>query len=238
MKVAIMGYGKMGKTIAELLEERGHQIHATFGRQGVESKKLAGAEVAIEFSRPESAFDNIRKAIEQQIPVIIGTTGWLQHYDEAVQLCEGAGSALLYASNFSLGVNLFFSLNQHLASLMAPHGAYAISIEEIHHTEKLDAPSGTAITLAEQIAEQHPKVAGWTLDKKHAPDQLPIVAKREAGVRGTHIVRYQSTIDDIEIKHQAHSRKGFALGAVLAAEFIQGKTGVFQMQDVLNYKQA
>lgn len=231
-----MGYGKMGKTIADILKERGHEIHATFGREGVDPSQLAGADVAIEFSRPESAFDNIRQAIDQKIPVVIGTTGWLQHYDEAVQLCKTAHSALLYASNFSLGVNLFFSLNQHLAQLMAEHDAYAISLEEIHHTEKLDAPSGTAISLAEQIAERHPNVSGWTLDAKHAPDQLPIVAKREPGIRGTHIVRYQSEIDDIEIKHEAHSRKGFGLGAVLAAEFINGKTGVFNMQDVLNLK--
>lgn len=233
MKVALIGYGKMGKTIETVLQDRSHKVVARFGREGIDAAQLQQADVAIEFSRPEGALGNIITCIKNKIPVVIGTTGWLQHYQEAETLCKEKDSAMLFASNFSLGVNLFFELNRHLAELMKNYEAYDVSLEEIHHTEKKDAPSGTAITLAEQIEEIHPRKQGWTLETQHAPEQIHIEAKRIPDVPGTHLIKYSSEIDDIEIKHTAHSRKGFALGAVLAAEFLQNKTGVFTMKDVL-----
>lgn len=233
MKVALIGYGKMGQTIEGLLQDRGHQVVARFGRDGIDESQLKLADVAIEFSRPEGAFSNIICCIKNKIPVVIGTTGWLQHYQEAARLCEKEGSAMLFASNFSLGVNLFFELNRQLANLMKDYAAYDVSLEEIHHTEKKDAPSGTAISLAEQIEEVHPRKQGWTLEKQHGPGQIHIEAKRIPDVPGTHSITYRSEIDEIEIKHTAHSRQGFALGAVMAAEFLHDKSGVYSMKDVL-----
>ncbi len=232
MKVAIIGYGKMGKAIEEILVEREHEVIARFGQEGLDESTLANADVAIEFSRPEAAFSNISSCIALKVPVVIGTTGWLQHYQEAADLCRAKQSAMLFASNFSLGVNLFFALNQRLAQLMAPY-EYDVNICETHHTEKKDAPSGTAITLAEQIQEFVSAKTGWTLDAPTGPEQIQIEAIREPEVPGTHRVQYDSEIDQIEIIHRAKNRKGFALGAVLAAEFLAGKTGVYTMQDVL-----
>ncbi len=216
MKTAIIGYGKMGREIEKILNERNHEVVATFGSEGIDIQKLKAADVAIEFSRPEAAFSNLAACFENKIPVVSGTTGWLSQYDEAVKLCQSNDSAFLYASNFSVGVNLFFEINKRLSELMNVHKEYDISIEEIHHTQKLDAPSGTAITLAEQIAENLDRKSGWTLNEKHAAEQIQIKAKRIENVNGTHIIHYDSEIDSIEIKHEAHSRKGFAYGAVLA----------------------
>lgn len=235
MKVAIIGYGKMGKTIEAILIERGHEIVAKFGSNGVDVHQLMQADVAIEFTLPSVSFNNIKTCFDLNIPVVVGTTGWLDHYKEAVELCNQKKCALLYASNFSLGVNMFFELNKRLASMMNMQLDYSIEMEEIHHTQKLDAPSGTAITLAEQIIDNVDRKESWTLSKEPTIDQLPILAKRIEAVPGTHSITYNSPVDSIEIKHIAHNRKGFALGAVAAAEFLHRKQGVYQMKDVLNF---
>lgn len=231
MNIAIIGYGKMGKAIEEILLERGHNVVAKLNRKP-EAGDLQNVEVAIEFSNPEVAFENIKSLLENKIPTISGTTGWLDKLDEIKKINLENQAAFLYGSNFSLGVNLFFELNEHLARLMNNYPEYKIEIEEIHHTQKLDAPSGTAISLADQIIENS-NFNQWELDGKSADENLPIYAKRIDNVPGTHTVNYQSEIDSIEIKHTAHSRKGFALGAVLAAEWIHGKSGFFSMKDVL-----
>lgn len=235
MKVALIGYGKMGKTIEKLLPSRGHEVVARFGSEGIDEAQLKNADVAIEFTRPEAAFDNIATCFRLKVPVVIGTTGWLAKYNEAAELCQSNEAAFLYASNFSLGVNIFFEMNRKLAEIMDSHEQYDVNMEEIHHTEKRDAPSGTAITLAEQIIENMNRKEGWTLEEVHAPKQIHIEAKRIENVSGTHVVNYHSEIDSIEIKHTAHSREGFALGAIMAAEYINGKTGIFTMKDVLNF---
>ncbi len=231
MNIALVGYGKMGKAIEEILIERGHTVVAKLN-QKPNPEDLKSVDVAIEFSHPEAAFENLKVLLENKIPTISGTTGWLDQLEAIKNLNAENQSAFLYGSNFSLGVNLFFELNYHLAKLMAKYPAYKTEIEEIHHTQKLDAPSGTAITLAEQIIENS-TLKNWELDEKSADENLPIYAKRIDHVPGTHTVSYHSEIDSIEIKHTAHTRKGFALGAVLAAEWIHGKTGFFTMKDVL-----
>jgi len=230
MKIALLGYGKMGKTIEQIAIERGHTIviKADLGSQYI----ITEADVAIDFSVPESAFDNISNCIENGVPVISGTTGWLKNYDKAVALCNEKNGAFIYASNFSLGVNIFFELNKNLAKMMSALDQYKVSIEEIHHTQKLDAPSGTAITLANGIIEQT-KYTKWTLDVPKT-NEIGIIAKRIENVPGIHEITYKSKVDTIQIKHEAHSREGFALGAVIAAEWIVGKKGVFSMKDVLN----
>ncbi|MDX1753183.1 MAG: 4-hydroxy-tetrahydrodipicolinate reductase [Salinimicrobium sediminis] len=230
MKIALLGYGKMGKTIERLAEGRGHEIIFRI-TEDLEKYDLQKADVAIDFSVPDAAFNNITTCFRQQIPVVSGTTGWLQQYDDAVKICKENNSAFIYASNFSLGVNLFFELNKQLAQMMKNFPEYKVGIEEIHHTQKLDAPSGTAITLAEQILETSEKKA-WKLDAV-AEDELPITAKRIENVPGTHIISYDSPVDTIKIEHIAHSRDGFALGAIVAAEWLQHKKGIFSMKDVL-----
>lgn len=231
MKIALLGYGRMGKEIEKIAISRGHEIVI---KKDVDTEiDITLADVAIDFSIPNSAFNNISNCIENKVPVISGTTGWLDKYNDAVKLCEEKKGAFIYASNFSLGVNIFFELNKQLAKMMSNLEDYNISMEEIHHTKKLDAPSGTAITLAEGIIENSTK-KDWELDKTTSEENIPIVAKRIPEVPGTHTVWYNSEVDSIEIKHTAHSRKGFALGAVVAAEWILGKTGVFSMKDVLN----
>lgn len=236
MKIALIGYGKMGKAIEELALQKGHQV---IYRIDVEStdllnkEKLQQAEVAIEFSTPDTAFSNIMKCFDAHIPVVCGTTGWLQKLDEVKKRCLAEKQAFLYASNFSIGVNLFFEVNKQLAGLMEKQSQYEISMEEIHHTEKKDAPSGTAITLAEQILEQVSRKKQWINDIQQQTETINIVSKRIDPAPGTHIVRYTSEIDDIEIRHTAHSRKGFALGALTAAEWIRRKEGVFSMKEVL-----
>lgn len=237
MKVALIGYGKMGRIIEGILLERGHEVVAKFGKAGIDQQSLRLAEVAIEFSVPEAAFGNIESCFKAGVPVVTGTTGWLSRYQEAVSICESKKGGMLYASNFSLGVNLFFELNRKLAALMAPYSEYQVDLTEIHHIHKKDAPSGTAISIAEDIIKLNPRLENWQLDNpKLKPSDLPIKALRENEVPGTHSVRYHSAIDEIELKHTAHNRAGFALGAVLAAEFLKGKQGIYSMRDVLNLK--
>ncbi|AJH13999.1 4-hydroxy-tetrahydrodipicolinate reductase [Myroides profundi] len=233
MKIALLGYGKMGQIIERIAIERGHEI-VLRKRSSDTYEGLKDADVAIDFSVPSAAVQNITTCFELNIPIISGTTGWLEEYDKMVDLCTKSNGAFLYGSNFSLGVNLFFELNSYLAKMMNNLNDYKVSMEEIHHTQKLDAPSGTAISLANGIIE-NTNYTAWTLD---TPDtnQIHIDAKRIDSVPGTHSVFYDSTIDQIEIKHTAHNREGFALGAVVAAEWIQNKKGIFSMKDVLNLK--
>ncbi len=234
MKVALIGYGKMGKAIDKLLPSRNHLVVSRFGRDGIDLEELKEADVAIEFTRPEAAVSNLSSCFKVGVPVVSGTTGWLAQFDEIVKLCKNQKAALLYASNFSIGVNIMFHLNKKLGAIMNHHSDYEVEIEEIHHTQKLDAPSGTAISLAEQLIEQLKNKEGWTLDKPLNSKQIHIEAKREAEVPGTHRVSFKSGIDTIELAHIAHSRDGFALGAILAAEFLQSRQGIYTMNDVLN----
>jgi 4-hydroxy-tetrahydrodipicolinate reductase len=230
MKLAILGYGKMGKTIEKLAIAGGHEVVYKLGNTTKEGR-LEDAEVAIEFSVPEAAFNNISNCFLKGIPVVSGTTGWLKDYSAVLKLCEERNGSFIYASNFSIGVNLFFNLNEQLAKLMAPWKDYVVAIEEIHHTEKKDAPSGTAISLAEGIIK-HSEKNGWVLDSG-SKAQIPIHAKRIGDVKGTHRVDYISEIDSISITHEAYSREGFAKGAILAAAWLQHKKGVYGMKDVL-----
>jgi 4-hydroxy-tetrahydrodipicolinate reductase len=233
MKIALLGYGKMGKEIEKIAISRGHKIVI---RKDLDDKiDINLADVAIDFSVPKAAFSNISNCLNHQVPVISGTTGWLDKYEDAISLCKEKKGAFIYASNYSLGVNIFFELNKQLAKMMKAVEGYDISMEEIHHTKKLDAPSGTAITLAKGIIENTSK-SNWELNEKTSKENIPIIAKRIPDVPGTHSVWYTSEEDTIEIKHTAHSRKGFALGAVIAAEWISGKTGIFSMKDVLNIR--
>ncbi|MCK5441227.1 MAG: 4-hydroxy-tetrahydrodipicolinate reductase [Maribacter sp.] len=231
MNIALFGYGKMGRMIEQLAVERGHQIVAKIDIDTTDID-FSTMDVAIDFSMPSAAYGNIRQCIQNNVPIISGTTGWLDHYDEAVELCNNHKGAFIYASNYSLGVNVFFELNAYLAKMMKNLEQYNVSMEEIHHTQKLDAPSGTAITLADGIIENS-RYKSWKLDKADEND-IPITSKRVGDVPGTHTIDYESIVDSIEIKHTAHNRKGFALGAVIASEWIIGKTGVFSMKDVLN----
>ncbi|MFV8226506.1 4-hydroxy-tetrahydrodipicolinate reductase [Christiangramia aquimixticola] len=231
MKIALLGYGRMGKTIEKIAMDRGHEIVVKITGD-IEEHDLSKADVAIDFSIPDAAFKNITTCFKNNVPVVSGTTGWLDDFNKATDICKEKNSAFIYASNFSLGVNVFFELNRKLAGMMQGLEDYSVEIEEIHHTKKLDAPSGTAITLAEQILEDNSRLNSWKLEEA-GENELPIHAKRIEDVPGTHTVTYDSTIDSIEIKHTAKSREGFALGAVVAAEFLNGKTGVFTMKDVL-----
>jgi 4-hydroxy-tetrahydrodipicolinate reductase len=230
MKIALLGYGKMGKTIEEIALQRGHTIVT---KAMDDNYDITDADVAIDFSIPSAAFKNISNCFNKNVPVISGTTGWLEDYDKAVALCKEKKGAFIYASNFSLGVNIFFELNSYLAKMMNTLKEYKVSMEEIHHTQKLDAPSGTAITLADAIIKEHDGYTSWDLNP-NTEAALPITAKRIEDVPGTHTVSYKSEVDTIDITHTAHSRQGFALGAVVAAEWLHGKTGVFTMKDVLN----
>lgn len=236
MKIALLGYGRMGKEIESIAIERGHTISHKIDIENFQStsnEDLSTADVAINFSTPESAVANIDKGLDSAIPVISGTTAWLDRYDEVVARCQSKNGAFLYASNFSIGVNLFFALNSYLAEQMAPYGQYDCTMEEIHHNRKVDAPSGTAITLAEQILSKLPHKDQWVKALSHEKRDLNIHSKRMGMIPGTHSIQYSSDIDTISIEHVAHNRKGFALGAVTAAEWIIGKKGVFGMSDVL-----
>ena len=230
MKIALLGYGKMGQVIEKIALQRGHEI-VVRKSIGDSFDGLENATVAIDFSAPAAAVENISAALNLGIPVISGTTGWLQDYDKMVQLCIEKKSAFISSSNFGLGVNIFFELNTFLARIMSKFEDYNIGIEEIHHTQKLDAPSGTAISLAKGVIENS-NYKNWTMENPKSEDIL-IEAKRIENVPGTHTVTYNSNIDLIEIKHLAHNREGFALGAVIAAEWIVGKQGVYTMKDVL-----
>lgn len=231
MNIALLGYGKMGKVIEGIALERGHQI-VLKSSSNTTTLDLSNVDIAIDFSIPDVAVNNISACLHQNTPVISGTTGWLDKYSDMVDLCKKLNGAFIYSSNFSVGVNVFFELNKHLAKMMRQLKQYNVSIEEIHHTQKLDAPSGTAITLAEGIIENSDNTS-WKLDASTENNQIPIIAKRIEGVPGTHHISYSSAIDTIEIKHTAHNRNGFALGAVVAAEWLISKKGVYSMKDVL-----
>ncbi|MFA5556592.1 MAG: 4-hydroxy-tetrahydrodipicolinate reductase [Flavobacteriaceae bacterium] len=230
MKIALLGYGKMGQAIERIAIKRGHEI--IFKKSINDNfEGLKKADVAIDFSAPDSAVAHISECLNQAIPIVSGTTGWLDEYDQVAALCRQKNGSFIYASNFSLGVNIFFLLNKKLAEMMNGFPEYKIEMEEIHHTQKLDAPSGTAISLANQIIEKT-DYTSWRLGKSEN-QTIGIEAKRIENVPGTHSVFYKSAIDEIEIKHTAHSREGFALGAVMASEWIIGKNGIFTMKDVL-----
>lgn len=236
MKIALIGYGKMGQAIEEIALQKGHDILFRIDKDSLdllESNQLKEADVAIEFSTPETAFENINKCLDAGLPVVCGTTGWLNHLSEIEQRVKKENLTFLHASNFSIGVNLFFEINKKLAELMDNQPQYEISMEEIHHTQKKDAPSGTAITLAEQILEKISRKKNWINEVTASADDLEILSKRIDPAPGTHIIRYTSDIDDIEIRHTAHSRKGFAQGALAAAEYLHDKKGFFTMKDVL-----
>jgi len=240
MRILLIGYGKMGQTIEATAKARGHEIVGRIHHENLH--ELADftsdkADVAIEFTQPEAAFSNICYCLEQGIPVVSGTTGWLEQKPEAEKLCLQHGGAFFYASNFSIGVNLFFQINAYVARMMQRFPEYSVSIDETHHTQKLDRPSGTAITLADEIIHENAKLKRWVNDLSDKPDELVIHSFREEGVVGTHTIQYASEIDAIELKHTAHSREGFATGAVLAAEWLQGKKGTFGMTDLLNTAQ-
>jgi 4-hydroxy-tetrahydrodipicolinate reductase len=240
MNIALLGYGKMGKLIGEIAEARGHTLVAKINlenqplRETLDHKSI---DVAIEFSQPEAALENIRWALEKGIPVLSGTTGWLAHLTEIESFTLQKGGTFFYASNFSIGVNVFFKINALLAQLMNETNGYQVSVEEIHHTAKKDAPSGTAITLAEGILSHYAKLKTWNLEGEtpNNPSSLPITSKRIDPAAGTHSILYSSEIDDIQITHTAHSRQGFALGAVQVAEWILGKKGVLSMDDFLSF---
>lgn len=236
MKIALIGYGKMGMAIEEIAVQRGHDIVLRVNIDNLQDNSVENikrADLAIEFTGPESAFENITRCMDAGVPVVCGSTGWLNRFNEAKEYCKKNGGALLYASNYSVGVNIFFAINKMLASLIAPHQEYDVKIVEIHHTQKKDAPSGTAISLAEQIMERLNRKKLWINQDTTDPAQLQIISERIDPAPGTHKVHYHSEVDDIEIIHTAHNRKGFATGAVLAAEFLLGRKGIYSMSDVL-----
>ncbi|MFZ9695744.1 MAG: 4-hydroxy-tetrahydrodipicolinate reductase [Chitinophagaceae bacterium] len=238
MKIALIGYGKMGKAIEEIALQKGHEIVLrvnTESRDTLRIEELREAQVAIEFTTPHAAKENILLCFQAGIPVVCGSTGWTSELPSIENICKQQQGSLLYASNFSVGVNLFFELNKKLAALMAPQSSYEVILEEIHHTQKKDAPSGTAITLAEQILQAIDRKKQWVNDISENPEDLEIISQRIDPAPGTHHVKYSSVVDDIEIIHTAHSRKGFAAGAVLAAEFLVNKKGVYSMKDVLGF---
>lgn len=238
MKIALIGYGKMGKAIEEIAIEKGYEIVlriSSFNKELFTIDNLKQADVAIEFTNQNNAVENIKKCIDANVPVVSGSTGWLKDRDNVIDYCKEKNGAFLYASNFSVGVNIFFALNNYLAGLMSKENNYDVSIEEIHHTQKKDAPSGTAITIAEQIIQKIQTKKSWVNEKADEENELEIISKRIDKVPGTHKVLYHSDIDDIEIIHTAHNRKGFAAGALLAAEFIINKEGIFSMDDVLEF---
>ena len=239
MDIALIGYGKMGKMIESIAVERGHKVVLIIDIDNLHDfthEKLGKAQVVIEFTKPETAFSNITRCIEYDIPIVSGSTGWFDRLDEVKRLCMERNGSMICTSNFSLGVNIFFEINRQLARIMNHFPAYSAEIEEIHHTQKLDAPSGTAITIAEGMMDEIPRIRKWELATDAETQNfasLPIRAIRKDKIPGTHSVKYTSEIDDIEIVHTAHSRKGFALGAVLAAEYIHNKKGIFSMKDLL-----
>ncbi len=236
MKIALIGYGKMGQTIEKIAKERGHKIVSIIDIDNLEdfnSDAFKSADVAVEFTRPEVALSNIRSCFKANVPIVCGTTGWHEHMPEIKNEIEAGNKTLFWSSNYSLGVNVFFALNKYLARLMNRFPAYNVEMTEVHHTQKLDAPSGTAITLAEGILENLDRKKKWVKETEENPDELAIKSIREGQVPGIHTVRYESEVDFIEITHDAKSRQGFALGAVIAAEFTAGKKGLLGMADLL-----
>ncbi len=237
MNIALIGYGKMGKAIHEIAKERGHEAVLIIDADNLHDltpENIKKADVVIEFTSPHTAFKNVIFCLQQSVPVVCGSTGWLEKLDEAKAIAEAARTGLIVASNFSVGVNIFFEVNKRLAQLMAPQKNYEVTLKEIHHTAKKDAPSGTAISLAEQVMAELGHKEKWVNETSAHPGDLSIISERIDPAPGTHFVKYSSAIDDIEIIHTAHNRTGFALGAVLAAEFLKDKTGFFGMKEVLN----
>lgn len=239
MRIALLGYGKMGKVIERIAVDRGHEIVLVVdenNRMSCTDEELKKAEVAIEFTMPQVAVENYKWCFKNGVPVISGTTGWLDKWEQVTEECRKMNGAFFYASNFSIGVNIFFQLNKYLAKMMNGFDGYKISIEETHHIHKLDAPSGTAITIAEGILKNHTAYDSWQLDggEKLPQHVLPVTAKRIGEVPGIHTVTYKSEVDEIEISHSALSREGLAKGAVLAAEFLRGKSGIFGMEDLMS----
>ncbi|HEY3403475.1 MAG TPA: 4-hydroxy-tetrahydrodipicolinate reductase [Ohtaekwangia sp.] len=235
MNIILLGYGKMGRIIERIALERGHTITARIDINNQHEFVTAQGDVAIEFSHPDAAFDNVKKALLKSIPVVCGTTGWLSKKAEIEALCKEKNGAFFYASNYSLGVNIFFKLNEYLARILNNFPEYDVMMDEIHHTEKKDAPSGTAITLAEGVLKHLNRKTGWVNTNSSQPHELPITSFRIDQVPGTHVVKYSSSIDDVEIKHIAHSREGFAKGAVMVAEWLKDKKGVLSMDDYLKF---
>lgn len=237
LRIALIGYGKMGKTIHQIAEERGHKIRLIIDiDQATQLDDLNDqVDVAIEFTRPEAAVENLTYCIKNRIPIVSGTTGWLHAHDQIKSLVHEHKSAFFYASNYSIGVNIFFAVNKYLAGIMDHFHSYDINITEIHHTQKLDAPSGTAITLAEGIIEKINRKSQWINEPSIIESDLSIISERVADDPGTHVITYSSDVDEISIKHHAHARLGFALGAVLAAEWLVGKEGYFGMNDLLKF---
>ncbi|WP_242918301.1 4-hydroxy-tetrahydrodipicolinate reductase [Pontibacter liquoris] len=237
MRILLIGYGKMGKTIEQMALAKGHQIAGTIDHTTTNELQRYTADnvdVAIEFTHPDAAFANISYCITHQIPVVVGSTGWLNKYDEAVALCEKQKGAFFYASNYSVGVNLFFHFNEYIASKMQAYPAYHVAVKEIHHLQKVDKPSGTGITAAEGILASYKNLSGWVGDNPTEKGKLNITSERAPDVVGTHVVTYSSEVDTIELSHVAHSRAGFAEGALMAAEWLQGRQGVYGMKDMLN----
>jgi 4-hydroxy-tetrahydrodipicolinate reductase len=236
IKIALIGYGKMGKAIEEIALQRGHEIVLKIDVDNAAdftAANLQKADAAIEFTGPHSAFNNVMKCLEYGVPLVCGSTGWLDKMEEVKAYCKQQNACFLYASNFSVGVNIFFEINKRLAELMKPHTGYNITMEEIHHMQKKDAPSGTAVTLAEQVMEKIGRKNKWVNAETNQPEELSIISKRIDPAPGTHTVSYHSDIDTIDIVHTAHNRTGFATGAVLAAEFVKGKKGIFSMKELL-----
>ncbi len=236
MKIALIGYGKMGKEIEQILIARGHTIPLIIdlnNTNDLDAAHLQEVDVAIEFTTPSTAYGNVVKCLEAGVPVVCGTTAWLDKLPEVEQLCKEKNGAFFYASNYSIGVNIFFEINRRLAQLMNRFGEYDVTIEETHHTQKKDAPSGTAVTLAEGVLENLDRKQKWVCGTTTVPEELEVVAIRRSVVPGTHTVTYESDVDALSITHMAKSRRGFALGAVLAAEFLHGKTGIFSMKDLM-----
>jgi 4-hydroxy-tetrahydrodipicolinate reductase len=236
MRIALIGYGKMGKAIEQIALQRGHEIVLKVDENNVgdfTKQNISKADAAIEFTGPHSAYENAKKALGFDVPLVSGSTGWLDKLGEVKTICKERNGSFIYASNYSVGVNIFFEINKRLAALMNAHPDYKVQVTEIHHTEKKDAPSGTAITIAEEILEKMPRKKNWVNNPSNNESELAILSERIDPAPGTHKVLYSSSIDDIEIIHTAHNRQGFALGAVLAAEFIHDKKGIFSMKDVL-----
>jgi 4-hydroxy-tetrahydrodipicolinate reductase len=236
MNIALLGYGKMGRIIETVAQSRGHQIVLRIDLDNAADlnvENMSKADVAIEFSGPHGAFGNLQKCMDFGIPVVSGSTGWLDQFPAIEKKCSEKNGSFLYASNFSVGVNIFFEINKRLAQLMATQPEYDVTVTEIHHTQKKDAPSGTAITIAEQIMEAIPRKHHWINNLSHNNADLSIISERTDPYPGLHKVNYQSAIDEIEITHNAHNRNGFALGAVLAAEYIKDKKGIFTMKEFL-----
>ena len=237
MKIALIGYGKMGHAIEEIALQRGHEIVLKVGIENIQDntiEQIKKADVAIEFTGPEVAFDNVIRCFDAGVPVVSGSTDWLQRFEEATTYCNKKNGTMLYASNFSVGVNIFFAINKRLAELMAPHKEYDVKLKEIHHTQKKDAPSGTAISLANDMMQELTSKTKWVNHKSDNPAELIILSRREDEVVGIHTVEYVSAADKIEIRHEAFSRAGFARGAILAAEWIVGKKGMYAFPEILN----